>query len=439
MLLIYLPTVTPRSEYIFEFIFKNEFGINYYTTTDRTAFENYTGEKMNYSGQRFNDELFIKAVGLLDDDALKKIDILVSEKHQTKVLFPNEECDIGFDIFSAIFYMVSRYEEYLPFNPDIYGRFKATESLAYQNNFLQIPVVNIWICHLKKILLQKFSSLKIKPSVFNAILTYDIDVAYKFKGRSFLRNAGSVTKDLSKFDFKNIFERFQTFLNIKKDPWDVYDYLSAAIEKRKLKSVFFFLLGDKSRYDRNLNYKNPGIRKVIKKITRFSETGIHPSFVSNSFPKKLLIEKERLENISQKKITKSRQHFLKFKLPDTYLNLISAGITEDYSMGFPEMAGFRAGTCKPFYFYDLKNEQSTNLKLFPVTCMEVTFMDYLQMSPDEALQNIYKLMREVKKVNGTFISIWHNNTIIKTASAKNWYWAHEQMLSELEQLIQTTN
>jgi hypothetical protein len=394
---------------------------------------------MNYSGQRFHDEFFIKAAGLLEDDGLKKIDIPIAEKHQTKVLFPNEGCDVGFDIFSAIFYMVSRYEEYLPFNPDIYGRFKAPESLAYQNNFLQIPVVDLWVCHFKKNLLQKFPSLKIKSSGFNAILTYDIDVAYKFKGRSFLRNAGSILKDLSKFDFKNIFERFQTFFNITKDTWDVYDYLSAAIEKRKLKSVFFFLLGDKSRYDRNLNYKNPGMRKVIKKITGFSETGIHPSFLSNSFPKKLLIEKERLENISKRKITKSRQHFLKFKLPDTYLNLISAGITEDYSMGFPEIAGFRAGTSQPFYFYDLKNEQSTNLKLFPVTCMEVTFMDYLKLTPDEALQNIYKLMQEVKKVDGTFISIWHNNTIIKTASAKNWYWAHEQMLSELEQLIQTTN
>jgi hypothetical protein len=126
-------------------------------------------------------------------------------------------------------------------------------------------------------------------------------------------------------------------------------------------------------------------------------------------------------------------------LPDTYLNLISAGITEDYSMGFSEMAGFRAGTCKPFYFYDLKNEQSTNLKLFPATCMEVTFMDYWQMSPEEALQNIYQLMQEVMKVDGTFISIWHNNTIIETASAKNWYWAHEQMLSELERLIQIQN
>jgi hypothetical protein len=439
MLFIYLPTVTSRSQYVFEFIFKNEFGIRYNITNDLAAFEKHQEEKINYSGQRFHNEFFIKAVGLLEDDGLKKIDIPVSEKHQTKVLFPNEECDVGFDIFSAIFYMVSRYEEYLPFNPDEYGRFKAMKSLAHQNNFLQIPVVDIWVCYFKKILLQKFPSLKIKSSRFNAILTYDIDVAYKFKGRSFLRNTGSVLKDLSKFDFKNIFERLQTFLNIKKDPWDVYDYLLAAIEKQKLKSVFFFLLGDKSKYDRNLNYKNPWMKEVIKKITGFSETGIHPSFVSNTFPKKILIEKERLENISQKKITRSRQHFLKFKLPDTYLNLISVGITQDYSMAFPEMPGFRAGTCKPFYFYDLKNEKCTNLKLFPVTCMEVTFMDYLQMSPDEALQNIYKLMQEVKNVDGTFISIWHNNTIIKTASAKNWYWAHDQMLSELEQLIQTTN
>ncbi len=439
MLLIYLPTITPRSEYIFEFIFREELGITYRTTKDLIAFEKYTGEKINYSPHQIQDEFFIKASGLLADDGLQRIDIPVAEKHQMKVLFPNEEDNVGFDIFSAAFYMLSRYEEYLPFNPDKYGRFKATESLAYQNKFLQIPIVDTWIICFKDILLQKFSSLKIKPTAFKAILTYDIDVAYKFKGRSLLRNGGSTLKDISKFDFANIFERIQTFFNLKKDPWDIYDYLSGAISEGKFQSVFFFLLGNKSANDRNLNYKNPRMKKLIKKVMSFSEIGIHPSFLSNAFPKKLWIEKERLENISQKKITKSRQHFLKFSLPDTYLNLLSAGITEDYSMGFAEMAGFRAGTCHPFYFYDLKNEKSTNLKLFPVTCMEVTFMDYLQMPPEEALQNIYKLMKEVENVKGTFVSIWHNNTIIKTSAAKHWHWAHDQMLKKLERLIQIQN
>ena len=92
---------------------------------------------------------------------------------------------MGFDIFSAIFFMVSRYEEYLPFTPDRHGRFKATDTLAYKNNFLQIPVVDTWINLFKSILQKKFPAIKLLPSYFKAIVTYDIDVAYKFKGKKF--------------------------------------------------------------------------------------------------------------------------------------------------------------------------------------------------------------------------------------------------------------
>ncbi|HET7116371.1 MAG TPA: polysaccharide deacetylase family protein, partial [Hanamia sp.] len=219
--------------------------------------------------------------------------------------------------------------------------------------------------------------------------------------------------------------------NLKKDPWDVYDYLSDTATRYHLNCILFFLVGDNSDKDRNLDYKNPQMKSLLKKAMRFCEIGLHPSFLSNAFPYKFAIEKKRLEKISEIQITKSRQHFLKFTMPNTYIHLISAGITEDYSMGFPEMPGFRAGTSHPFYFFDLKNEQSTQLTLFPVTCMNVTFMNYLQMSPEDTLQNMLKLATEVKKVNGTFISIWHNDSLFKESSTKNWHWVHDEVAAWL--------
>ena len=427
MLLIYLPTVTPRSEYIFELIFRQHFGINYHTTSDTIAFEKHAEEKINYSDQRLHEEFFIKPSNLLSDDSVKIFDIPVSEKHQTKILFPNDECDLGFDIFSAIFYMVSRYEEYLPFIPDEYGRFKASDSLACRNDFLQIPVVDIWINQLKSILEKRFPSLEIKTAFFNAMVTYDIDVAYKYKGRSFLRTAGASIKDILKLDFNNFSKRIQTLFNLKDDPWNVYDYLSETVGHHQLNAVFFFLLGDASQNDRNLNYKNPAMKRLVRKVSGFSEIGIHPSFLSSSNPEKFVIEKQRLEKISGKVITKSRQHFLKFKLPDTYLHLISAGIMEDYSMGYAEMAGFRAGACKPFYFYDLKNEATTPLRIFPVSCMEGSFLK--TNLPAEALQKIVQLVDEVKKVNGTFISVWHNHTVSEDYT--EWKKVHDKMVGKL--------
>ena len=171
MLLIYLPIITKRSEYIFDHLFRNELGINFNTTTDINAFNNHNEEKINYSANRFDNEFFVNSFGLLRKTPIKKIHLPVGEINQIKVIFPNENCDVGFDIFSAIFFMISRYEEYLPFKPDRYGRFDAEESLAFRNNFLHIPIVDYWIILFKNILQKRFLRLKIKTKPFNALLT----------------------------------------------------------------------------------------------------------------------------------------------------------------------------------------------------------------------------------------------------------------------------
>ncbi len=430
MLLIYLPQTSPRIEYVFNLLFKHEWQIAYNITHEKQTFENYHEEKINYSNTKFDNGFFIKSHSLLSENFIEKKNILVEEKHGTKVLFATDAfCDLKFDIFSAIFYMVSRYEEYLPFTPDIYGRFKAAESIAFQNNFLQKPVVNIWIDIFKKALIEKFPLLKIKTGSFNAIVTYDIDIAYKFKGRNIYRTFGSAGKDILKLHFKNIFERIKTLSNIQNDPWDIYDNLSESIIANKLNSVFFFLLGDHTKQDKNLSHTRNLLKKLINKIKAFSEIGIHPSLTTNEFPEKILIEKERLEKISDGTISKSRQHFLKLKFPDTYNSLIVAGISEDYSIGFPEVPGFRAGTCKPFYFYDLKNEKATDLKIFPVTCMDATFIHYSKISAEKSLFAILNLMKEIKKVDGTFIPIWHNNYL---GEHKNWKSVHDKIITQIK-------
>lgn len=430
MLLIYLPAITKRSEYVFEMIFKNELGLGYAATTDSNKFETHQQEKINYSSSRFGKEIFIRCSSLLFDQSIKKINVSIGSINDVPVLFADDKCDIGFDIFAAVFYMVSRYEEYIPFTTDEHGRFKAQDSIAYQNNFLQLPVVNIWINHFKNILQQKFPSLQFNSSSFKAILTYDIDIAYAYRGRNILRTASATVRDIFTLRINNIFKRMKSLFG-HKDPWDVYDSLQEIIIKNKFSSIFFFLLGDYSRYDKNINNKHPLMKALVKKISSFSDIGIHPSYKSSVISEKILIEKSRLEKISDKPITKSRQHYLRFNLPGTYNQLLAAGIAEDYSMCFAGMPGFRAGICSPFYFYDLKNEKATELKIFPVTFMEGTFLYYLKLHPKESLDIIFSLINEVYKVNGTFISIWHNDTVSDEGIYKGWKWVHDEMLGKI--------
>ena len=431
-MLIYVASVTSRMDYIFQHIFTNEFDLEYSVTTDKSAFENYNSAKINYSEERISDEFFINAHSFLFDKLFGQKELFPTKKYGVTILFNTKTaCDVGFDIFSAVFYMLSRYEEYQDFAPDKFGRFPAIHSVAHKLGFLQFPVADIWINILKEHLQKKYPSLQFKQSQFNCILTYDIDVAYQYCGRNIFKSGAAMIKDALNFKFNDIYKRINTLAGNTKDPWDVYDQLTEVFSKNNFKSLFFFLLAYKGKYDRNLGYQTNKMKELVKEISSFSEIGIHPSFASFLKPQNILKEKMRLEKLSGKKIIKSRQHYLKISLPHTYQNLIKAGITEDYSMCFADMPGFRAGSCKPFYFYDLQNEKVTSLKIFPVTFMDGTFIQYMKSTPEEALQNIYFLIQQIKNVNGTFISIWHNHTISKTKLYKNWSEVHNKMIEKL--------
>ena len=221
------------------------------------------------------------------------------------------------------------------------------------------------------------------------------------------------------------------FRGLTKDPWDTYQYILDTLNKFSLNSIIFFLVGRYSAKNKNLHYSSPIMRRLIRYIANNCKIGLHPSFYTSLSFKTIQKEKLRLESISGEKISRSRQHFLKFKLPDTYLHLVKAGISEDYSMGFADSAGFRAGICSPFFFYDLKNEQITALKIFPVTCMEGNFIKYMNKTPEQSVYIISTLLDKVKSVDGLFISIWHNHTLSDRGVYKGWKSVHDRMIEKI--------
>ena len=218
-------------------------------------------------------------------------------------------------------------------------------------------------------------------------------------------------------------------LGSTKDPYDTYDFLNSVFKGNEKNVYFFFLLGDYSRFDKNVSYKNRHFRKLIQKIKEKYAVGIHPSFLSDKKKesKNLKFEIQRLKEITGSKVKKSRQHFLQLSFPETYRRLIKAGIDEDFTMGYPSQTGFRAGICTPFYFYDLEKETTTNLKIVPFQVMDVTLRDYMKLTPEQATNEIERLMTEVKNVGGTFVSIWHNETVSNLGSWKGFREVFEKM------------
>jgi hypothetical protein len=114
-------------------------------------------------------------------------------------------------------------------------------------------------------------------------------------------------------------------------------------------------------------------------------------------------EYQNLGKVIGEKPESSRQHFLRLSFPATYRNLISLAIKKDFSMGYAATTGFRAGICTPFRFYNLREEKETGLTVIPFQVMDRALNQYMRLSPDDACEEIRRLVAEIRNVKGRFV------------------------------------
>ena len=428
MVLIYSSKITGRIRYIFKLIFFEILGLEIKFTTNVEEFLNFQGAKVSYHNHALANELFFLSKPLLFENDIKDIELSIFEWEGLKVFFPARNSSLPFDPFSASFYLVSRYEEYLPHIKDIHERFDAKESVAFQHGFITKPMINIWAQKIKKLLAHKFPDLIFPEKKYEYISTIDIDNAYAYKEKGLMRILGAYIRSIFNLDIKEAIERTKVLFGLLRDPYDTYDYQLLLQHKYNLKTIYFFLLADYGMNDKNIPVQNRKFQALIKSIADYSEVGIHPGFGSNRSVRKLQEEHGRLEMILNREVTKSRQHFLKLTLPETYQNLIDLDITDDYTMGYASHVGFRAGICTPFNFYDLDLDVETKLKIHPFAVMDATLRFYMKVSAEEAHSYINTLVDEVRAVNGTFYSLWHNESLSDDKLWKDWKKVYEEMV-----------
>jgi hypothetical protein len=234
-------------------------------------------------------------------------------------------------------------------------------------------------------------------------------------------------------DLKEVVDRTKVLLGSKKDPYDTYDFQLQVQKEFGLETIYFLLLADYGMNDKNVPYYNLEFQSLIKHLADYAAIGIHPGFNSNQKNDKLRTEKKRLEHILHTAVTKSRQHFLILHLPHTYQKLVENDISEDFTMGYAAHVGFRAGTCTPYRFYDLDMETPMELTVYPFTMMEATLKYYMKVDPEQAKQVISELIGKVRAVNGTFIGLWHNETLTDTGLWQGWRDVFLHMVKEGKQ------
>lgn len=431
MITVYSPIKSNRFFYAIKLVLAQVCELEYRIIHNKEEI-NETDKVINYSGNRIAGSFQIHPHGLLSEKFYNKFDVNFDYGGEEKLkIFLTEFDHLGFDIFSASFFLASRMEEYWKHDIDEHERYTSVNSLMHKLGVLHIPLINVWGKSLLNRLNNHFKVNFTQKRVFKIINTIDVDNAWAFKNKGLLRSVGGIGKSILKGEVKESKNRVSTIAFGQNDPYDTYDYIDKISKENKVESLYFFLLGDRGEFDKNVSYKNTELNNLILNKSQTNSVGIHPSYQSFKNKEQQLKELKRLENITQKPIVKARKHFLRLSIPETYRLYEKIGVKEDYSMGYADHIGFRAGICTPYTFFDLLEDRDLDLQIIPFAYMDGTLNQYMKLSIDEALIKVDLLKSEVKNVDGLFIGVWHNETLNDIGIWKGWKAVFEAGLKDL--------
>ena len=410
MLLIYTHKITPRISYIMRHIFTRILELEVTFTTTVEDFIKHKGPKITYTKQPLQNEFFVRGNDLLFEQGINDLQIKMQQWDGIPCFFTTgEKSSIPYDIFSASFYLLSRYEEYLPHVKDIHGRFPPTESLAYQNKFLHIPVVDIWAFKLLDKLQERFPDIKVKQKEYSYTSIIDVTTSHCYAHRGVVRSVAGMLLDLGTFKLKRLVERFLVLVKARKDPYDNYSLLIDMHKKFGIKSMFFFQFAEYSTYDKNVSTTNNNFKYLIKSVADYAQVSLACSYSSFDNIELLKDEKKRLSDVINKPINASRLRYNRVDVPTTYRNLVEAEFTDDYTMGYTHEIGFRAGTCRSFYFYDINMELQQPIKIHPFAVHDYALTHF--RGKEGILEKVDLLYRQTKSVAGDFITIFSNELL----------------------------
>ncbi len=354
---------------------------------------------------------------------LKKIEEVPLLYGSPDIIQKDDKLIVSADIIASSYFLLSRYEEYIRKDVrDIHGRFPGKESLPYKEGFINRPIVDEYGSLLKGWLKQVgFSFPETSYHVNTVYLTHDIDIPFHYrsilsfaKGMLFSKNRKIVIRSF----FGNIVDNpAYTY------PWIIEqnNKLKSRLKNSHYQSVFFFKVGGKTREDRPFyNLYSKDIQTIFA-LCRENDIDIelHASYQASFNPQLILNEKEQLEEATKSNVKLNRNHFLCSREPEDMIHLINAGITDDFTMGYADVSGFRLGTCRPVHWINPADKKVHSLLLHPLTVMECTLdrPEYMGLDYDSAMTYCKGLIDQTAKFNGDLVLLWHNTTLIDSSES----------------------
>lgn len=312
---------------------------------------------------------------------------------------------INFDVISASFYLLSGWHERLHPDPDKYGRFRYDSGIQFILGITHIPVVNYYFDILKtalEMLLAREIDFRRQISRPSAFMTHDVDlintiwiedIMWCMRNRKFGKIPRLVMRQLRNKNDSSLIKELR-ILETEKGVTSTFFFMT---QKGSVKGIKC------ADYD----IKSGSIRGLLMKLSESgAEIALHGSPGTESDYRRLMDECSRIDM----SVSGNRFHFLLFNHDTTPGILEAAGIKYDSSLGFAENIGFRNSICSPFYLYDNKNDRPTEVLEIPLAVMDTTLdrKGYLGTGPG-SFQTARLIIDEVKKYNGVFTLLLHNN------------------------------
>ena len=320
------------------------------------------------------------------------------------------------DVIASTFFLITRYEECIKRDKrDEHGRFLSKYSITSKYNLIDICVVDEYGRILRD-LLRKLDICVEEPDkeIKNIFLTHDIDHIWTWDG--YLQATKTSCKRILTGK-GNLIEPFKAVINYKKyDPCYTFPWMIKTDVDFKNKSsipstIIYFLMGTKNKsiFDAGYSKYMSRTSDLVELLIPTSEIGYHVSYSAKDNNDLINQEIDTIKKYTNKSVRYSRNHYLASKEPEDYRVLIDFGITDDFTMGYPDRIGFRLGTCRPVKWIDPESKKVTELILHPMTVMECTLDHYMGIiNEEEAFSKVKNIIEEIRKNSGEITLLWHN-------------------------------
>jgi hypothetical protein len=388
--------------------------------TDVPSFQISSDIEISLNGKVYRENLFsIHELNLSEEEKSEFLNLIKIFSGDWS-LIQGENCNFNFPLLKiASIFITEQYFEKCAI--DKHGRVLFSSEFKFSKEFFELPIVDFVASYFVW-----FFSIKRQESF--VYLTSDFDILDVYKDKKIITVLNYLVSYFKLGDFKglirNIFLYFESvfgypfgnpFLNSK-----MFEFNDTS---NKVRNVIFWLIDNSNNiYDIDNDFSDQKLADFIESMRLHNVVfGLHPSYNTLENYNLLIGQVDRFAEIFSYPPQFNRYHYLRVTYPSSIKDLEKNGFTDDFSFAFVDSLAFRAGKASPFRYWCLEDNRPFDVMIHPITIMDGTLHDYMNLNENEALDFAKEKILSSKKFGTEINLLWHNRSMFTYGFPNNYY------------------